>query len=149
MNVKLYSAAVVVLSCTLLIAGCGESGTSEPVPTTGWLAYENAEFGLSFQYPPSLNLLLDEPDASGIQMSDEGLRLGIIVNPATLDTVEAYASHLGREGFAEKRRSVVSKGSWTGLRLEGAGRSDEFEFPEIVYLVKSDDSLLAVNAVWE
>jgi hypothetical protein len=117
--------------------------------TAPWLIYQNSTFGLSFRYPPSLTLLLDEPDTSGIQLANGNLRLSIILNPQTPDTVDAYISQLRRSGFREKRRTEISKGAWKGVRLEGTASSrDGFDFEEVVYLVKSKDSLLSAIAIW-
>lgn len=117
----------------------------------GWSSYDNSSFGLTFQYPPSLTILLDEPDTSGIQLVSENLRLAIILNPRTDQSVDEYAAQLRQFGFQEKRRSPLEKGSWKGLRLEGDARDGvlQIDFPEVVYLAKSRDSLISMIGIWD
>jgi len=133
----------------LLVVACSESAGTQPDTTTDWLDYENSSFGLSFLYPQSMNIRLDMPDTSGIQLQDDGLALVILANPLTTDSVETYASQLLRTGFDEQRRTQVSKGAWRGLRLEGMASSNGLEFPELLYLIKSGDSLLTLTAIWD
>lgn len=126
------------------------SGTPRLRQMNDWQLYQNSLFGLSFQFPPSMNLLLDDPDGSGLQLQDETLKLSISLNPQTSTTVEEYVSQLRDTGFTEKRRTRVSKGPWSGLRLEGNAKDNMLgiSFVEIVYLIKSKDSLLAILALY-
>ena len=119
--------------------------------TNDWQIYQNSTFGLSFQYPPSMSLLLDEPDTSGIQLQDENLMLRISLNPKTSTTLEQYVFQLRDTGFTERRRTPINKGSWKGVRLEGTATDKMFgiNFEEVIYLVRSKDSLLSLTALYD
>ena len=145
---------ILAVGCTgsdsVVIRASTKTAVPKFSPTAGWITYQDSTFGLSFQYPPSMGLLLDEPDASGIQLGNESLTLNLILNPLPSNTVEEYAFQQGDTGFTEKRRTPIDKGSWRGVRLEGTAKDRMFgyEYEEVVYLVETKDSLLTLIALW-
>ena len=154
MRIGLLIISTLLAACT----GAGApGGTTAPqvsspptMPTPGWITYKNTTFGLSFRYPSSMILLNDQPDTSGVQFQEGALRLTIVVNPRTATTVEEFGQQLRNSGFRERHRASLLKGPWNGLRLEGIAKDRQFGFEvdEVVYMVKSGDSLLTLLALW-
>lgn len=150
----LVTSIVIAAACTTSEPGVGSRSPSASsiasVSIADWPMYENSTYGLSFRYPSSMTLLIDQPVASGIQLQGDRLNLSIIANPRTQDTVGEFSEQLRSRGFTERNRSSITKGPWTGLRLEGVAENRLFdlELDEVVYLVKSQDSLLVLIALW-
>jgi len=148
-----------ILTALWLITGitsvaCAKAATeigsdTTPLPAASWSDYDNPSLGLSFRYPSDWKILVDDPITSGVQIDGDSLRVVLIANPMTSQTVADYAAQLQRTGFREKSSVPVSKDSWRGLRLEGTSKSLEFEIEQVFFLVKSGFSLLALNVAGE
>ena len=143
-------AVMVTLSCGSSESEVRDSATAIPPSLSTWSTYENSSIGLSFRYPSSMTLRLDQPLTSGIQIDDDNLAISIIINPETHQTIDSYLSQLGATGFTERRRSSLTHGSWIGFRVEGsASFGDRFLFDEVLYVITSGSKMLTLIALWE
>jgi len=118
-----------------------EVSASTSIPQD-WRSYDNESLGMSFRYPDTYALLLDDPINSGIQLKSDAAILMMSANPMSLRSIETLAGGLRSTGFRETDRVPIRKGSWTGLRLQGTVTGSDVHGREVVYMVETSSGSL-------
>ena len=153
-NCWLIHAVLVLTVASIMVIGCGQS-TSTPVVSSvrtsipkDWGSYNNGSLGISFRYPDTYTLLLDDPINSGIQLKSNTTILMMSANPMSLGSIETLAGELQSTGFRETDRVSIRKDSWTGLRLQGTITSGDVHSREVVYMLETPSgSLFTILAI--